>query len=138
MPYAPPRTEPVPVRVGVWLFPDRPADEVASLASEIEAAGLDELWIGDEGPGRDPFVLLAAAATATTRVRLGVGVTNPYLRHPAVTAAAAATIAEIAPGRFVLGFGPGGDMALGPAEVRREHPLAAVRRAVRIARAVAE
>ena len=127
----------MPVRVGVWLFPDRPAGEVASFASEVEAAGLDELWIGDEGPSRDPFVLLAAAAAATTRVRLAVGVTNPYLRHPAVTAAAAATIAEIAPGRFVLGIGPGGDMALGPAEVRREHPLAAVRRAVRIARAVA-
>ena len=134
---APLPAEPVPARVGVWLFPDRPAREVASFAAEVEAAGLDELWLGDEGPGRDPFVLLAAAAAATTHIRLGVGVTNPYLRHPSLTAAAAATIAEIAPGRFVLGFGPGGDMALGPAEVPRDRPLAAVRRAVRIARAVA-
>ncbi len=135
MPSTPRRAD--SARVGVWLFPDRPAPAVAALAADVEAAGLDEFWLGDEGPGRDPFALLAGSAIATRRIRLGVAVTNPYLRHPSVTAAAMATVAEWAPGRVVLGIGPGGDMALGPAEVRRERPLAAVERAVRIARAVA-
>ena len=101
-----------------------------------EALGLDEVWLGDEGPARDPFALLAAAACATHRIRLGVGVTNPYLRHPATTAASALTIHELSGGRMLLGIGPGGDLALKPAHVERIQPLTATRRAVRIIRAV--
>ena len=56
-----------------------------------EEAGIDELWLGDEGPSRDPFSVLAAAAQRTDRITLGVSVTNPFLRHPAVTAATAMT-----------------------------------------------
>ena len=89
-----------------------------------------------KGPARDPFLLLAAAARETQRVRLGIGVTNPYLRHPAITAAAALTLHELSGGRALLGIGPGGQMALGPAHVERVRPLAATRDAVRIIRAV--
>src|SRR6185436_16991146 len=101
-----------------------------------EAIGLDEVWLGDEGPGRDPFALLAAGAARISRIRLGVGVTNPYLRHPATTAAAALTIRELSGGRMILGLGPGGDMALGPVHVARVRPLAETRRVVSIIRAV--
>jgi len=135
MPSTPPLADRRP-GVGVWLFPDRPAADLVAFAADAERAGLDEFWLGDEGPGRDPFSLLAAVATATATIRLGIAVTNPYLRHPAITAAAAATVAELAPGRFVLGIGPGGDLALGPAQVERSHPVEAVGRALRIARAV--
>ena len=63
--------------------------------------------------------------------------TNPYLRHPAATASAFATLAELAgPGRVVLGMGSGGDLALGPTGAVREQPLQRVTDAVRIARAV--
>ena len=68
---------------------------------------------------------------------MGVAVTNPYLRHPAATASAFATLAELAgPGRVVLGMGSGGDLALGPTGAVREQPLQRVTDAVRIARAV--
>src|SRR5207342_3603795 len=93
-------------------------------------------WLGDEGPGRDPFALLAAGAARTNRIRLGVGVTNPYLRHPATTAAAALTIHDLSGGRMILGLGPGGDLALGPVHVPRVRPLAATRRALELIRAV--
>jgi 5,10-methylenetetrahydromethanopterin reductase len=122
---------------GVWFFPDAPGARIVETIIGAEACDLDEVWLGDEGPARDPFVLLAAAAPATRRLRLGVAVTNPYLRHPATTAATALTIHELSGGRMVLGIGPGGRMALGPAQVERIAPLAATRRAVRIMRAVA-
>ena len=80
--------------------------------------------------------MLAAAAGVTSTVRLGVAVTNPYLRHPATTAASALTIHELSGGRMVLGMGAGGDLALAPAQVTRTRPLEATRRAVRIVRAV--
>jgi 5,10-methylenetetrahydromethanopterin reductase len=124
------------VRTGVWFFPDAPAGKILQTIVAAEAVGLGEVWLGDEGPARDPFALLAAAAPATRSIRLGVGITNPYLRHPATTAASALTIHELSEGRMLLGIGPGGDLALRPAQVERTRPLAATRRAVRIIRAV--
>jgi 5,10-methylenetetrahydromethanopterin reductase len=120
----------------VWFFPDVAAGEIVQTIVAAEALGIDEVWLGDEGPARDPFALLAAAAQVTRRIRLGVGVTNPYLRHPATTAASALTIHELSGGRMLLGIGPGGDLALKPAQVERTRPLTATRRAVRIIRAV--
>ncbi len=77
---------------GLWLFPAYPADTLADLVVAAEGAGLDELWLGDEGPARDPLVTLAAAAHRTERIRLGVADHQPLppasgfdrvgLRHP--------------------------------------------------------
>jgi 5,10-methylenetetrahydromethanopterin reductase len=126
----------VTLQTGVWFFPDAPSATIVDTIVAAEAAGLDELWLGDEGPGRDPFALLAAGAARTRRIRLGVGVTNPYLRHPATIAAAALTIHELSGGRMILGIGPGGGMALGPVHVARDKPLERTREALRIIRAV--
>ena len=107
---------------GLWLFPDHAAGVLADVIVEAEEAGLDEVWLGDEGPARDPLVTLAAAAPRHDRVGLGVAVTNPYLRHPAATASAFGTLAELAPGRVVLGLGAGGGLALGPVALERRSP----------------
>ena len=37
-------------RFGLWLFPDHPAGVLADVIVAAEAAGLDEVWLGDEGP----------------------------------------------------------------------------------------
>jgi len=126
----------VGVATGLWFFPGAPGPSVVSTIVAAEQAGLDEVWLGDEGPARDPFALLAAAAGVTRTISLGVAVTNPYLRHPAATAATALTIQELSGGRMTLGMGAGGDLALGPAQLKRTRPLEATRRAVRIVRAV--
>lgn len=120
---------------GVWFFPDRPAGELVDAIVHAERAGLDEVWLGDEGPAREPFSVLAAAAVATERIRLGIGITNPYVRHPGVAAASAATIAELAGGRMALGVGAGGAMSLAPFELTADRPVAATRRFIEIARA---
>jgi 5,10-methylenetetrahydromethanopterin reductase len=52
-------------------------------------------------------VTLAAIASKTSRINIGTSVTNPLTRHPVVTAAAAATLSELAPGRVYLGIGSG-------------------------------
>lgn len=124
-------------RTGVWFFPDAESRRTVELARQAERLGLDDLWLGDEGPARDPFAILSAAALATDRLRLGIAVTNPYLRHPASTAVAAMTLHELSGGRAILGIGPGGGIALNPVHIPRERPLARTREAVRIIRAVA-
>lgn len=120
---------------GVWFFPDRPAGELVDAIVHAERVGLAEVWLGDEGPAREPFSVLAAAAVATERIRLGIGITNPYVRHPGVAAASAATVAELAGGRTVLGVGAGGAMSLAPFELTADRPVAATRRFIEIARA---
>lgn len=71
--------------------------------------GYDRIGIWDS-PAlfREPWVTLAAVAQATERLALGTWVTNPLSRHPVVTASAAATLDELAPGRSYIGIGAGG------------------------------
>jgi probable F420-dependent oxidoreductase len=82
--------------------PDLPmCQRVARRAEEL---GYESLWIADVG-GPDPFVVAAAAAAVTSRVRIGTAVIPAYTRTPPVIAGAAASCHELAPGRFILGIG---------------------------------
>jgi 5,10-methylenetetrahydromethanopterin reductase len=85
---------------------------VTLQAERAEAAGFDGLVMVDsQNLAGDPYVALATAATVTDRLLLGTGVTNPVTRHPAVTAAAIASVQGASGGRAVLGIGRG-DSAL--------------------------
>ena len=81
-------------------------------AAELEAAGWEGFLVVDsQNLSGDPYVALAMAATATTRIGLGTGVTNSVTRHAAVTAGSIASIQLLSGGRAVLGIGRG-DSAL--------------------------
>jgi 5,10-methylenetetrahydromethanopterin reductase len=84
----------------------------AAQAERAEARGWDGIVFADsQNLAGDVYVALTLAAGATSRIGIGTGVTNPYTRHPAVTAASIATIHELTGGRAVLGIGRG-DSAL--------------------------
>jgi 5,10-methylenetetrahydromethanopterin reductase len=84
----------------------------ARHAAAVEQAGYDGLALVDsQNLAGDCYVGLALAAKATSRLRLGTGVTNPVTRHPAATAAAIAAVHAESGGRAVLGIGRG-DSAL--------------------------
>jgi 5,10-methylenetetrahydromethanopterin reductase len=123
-------------QTAVWVFPANSAEALVDAVVQAEDLGIDQWWVGDEGAARDPFSVLSAAAVRTNRILLGVGITNPYTRHPGVTAVSAQTIHELSHGRFMLGFGAGGSLALDPFEMTNPAPLRQVERAIRIARAV--
>ncbi|HXD97785.1 MAG TPA: LLM class flavin-dependent oxidoreductase [Candidatus Acidoferrum sp.] len=81
-------------------------------ARRAEAAGFDGITIVDsQNLSGDCYIALAMAAAATTTIKLGTGVTNPFTRHPAVTAGAIATVQAVSEGRAHLGIGRG-DSAL--------------------------
>jgi alkanesulfonate monooxygenase SsuD/methylene tetrahydromethanopterin reductase-like flavin-dependent oxidoreductase (luciferase family) len=120
----------------VWLFPDATVDDLVDAVVAAEEEGLDEVWIADEGVMRDPVVVFAAAAARTERVGLGIGITTPALRHPGAIAATVASLDELTGGRVMLGVGVGGELSLGPFGVQVERPVALIRDALRIARAV--
>jgi G6PDH family F420-dependent oxidoreductase len=65
-------------------------------------------WVPQQGQSAFVWSVLGAIAHATQRVQVGTGVTCPIMRiHPALVAQAAATVADMMPGRFFLGLGTG-------------------------------
>jgi 5,10-methylenetetrahydromethanopterin reductase len=124
------------VNVGIWLYPNAPVRDLVDAVVAADRAGVDEIWIADEGVAREPIVIFSAAASLTTRVRMGVGITSPALRHPGAIASSVATLDELNGGRTMLGFGVGGHESLGPFGITVDKPVALVRDAIRMSRAV--
>lgn len=96
--------------IGQWAEPGL----VVEAARAAEAAGWDALFVWDHlafawgVPSADPFVVLAAVAQSTVRLRLGTAVT-PLPRHrPAVVASAVTALDRLSGGRVIFGVGAGG------------------------------
>ncbi len=100
------------VKFGVNFMPTAAPPEVVGWAKEVERLGYDLLGIADsQSISRDVYVTLALCAANTERIRFGPRVITPVTRHPAVAACAAATLAELAPGRTIVGIGSGDSAA---------------------------
>ncbi len=111
------------------MFSTDLAMDPVELAVEAEARGFDSLYLpehthiptsritppptGDPELAEeykrtlDPFISLAAAASVTSTLRLGTGVSLVAQREPLVTAKAIATLAHLSHGRVALGIGFG-------------------------------
>jgi 5,10-methylenetetrahydromethanopterin reductase len=100
------------MRFDLGILNNQPVADVVRQAQLAEALGYDTVWITDSHlVCRELWVTLTACALATSRIKLGPGVTVPHTRHWSVTASAIATLDELAPGRVVLGIGTGGSSA---------------------------
>lgn len=114
------------VLVGTTLpqFTDDP-DRFIAAAKRAEEVGLDSVWLfdhlwplsgGKSRPIIECWTALAWLAEETTSIRIGTLVTRSSLRHPAVVAKMAATVAAIAPGRLTVTIGSGDEMSRGENE----------------------
>lgn len=100
------------MKFDLGLLNNEPVPDLVRQVQLAEALGFDTVWITDSHLiCRELWVTLTACALATSRIRLGPGVTVPHTRHVTVTAGAVATLAEAVPGRIVLGLGTGGSSA---------------------------
>ncbi|MDQ3873790.1 MAG: LLM class flavin-dependent oxidoreductase [Thermoproteota archaeon] len=106
--------------------------EMMKLAELAEEAGLDRLGISDVVFYRDTYEIQVLCALVTKRMKIGSIVTNPYTRHPAVIASAAATLQEISDGRAFVGIGAGA--GLKQLQVVRSPAAPTLREAVQIIR----
>jgi len=96
-----------PAQFGFFFWPWS-AEYTARMVHLAERDGWDLVGVADTpGNAMDMWVALALAAARTERVGLAACVTNLVTRHPAITAGAAASIDDVASGRFVLGIGRG-------------------------------
>lgn len=106
------------MRFGLYLPPFAEFAEpqrVVALAQELEAAGWDGLFLWDHMlaiPGMavaDPWVIMAAVAVTTRRIRMGALVTPLPRRRPWVLSRQLATLDQLSDGRLVGGIGLGDD-----------------------------
>ena len=112
------RTSPIPVGVALGTI-GLEGDAWLRAAALLATAPIDRLWIWDHLMGRgapdrpvlEGTTLAAAALAQNPNLRVGTLVLDVTKRHPALTAKIAATLDAIAPGRFTLGIGAGGDAA---------------------------
>jgi 5,10-methylenetetrahydromethanopterin reductase len=127
-----------PLRFAAALQNDRPVKETLTDAQLAEDLGYAEVWGNENGHGRGVFTQLGAIAGVTTAVGLGIGIVNPFHRHPSVIAMEAATLDELSDGRLRLGVGAAqwNLRHLGEADARTARPYTATIEALRIIRAM--
>jgi len=132
------------MRFGVAIFPTEETPDPAELGRMAEERGFESILFpehthipaarqtpypgGGELPPEysrphDPFVALAAVATATERIRLGTGICLVIERDPIITAKAVASLDRLSGGRFLFGVGAGWNL-----EEMRNHGTEPARR----------
>jgi alkanesulfonate monooxygenase SsuD/methylene tetrahydromethanopterin reductase-like flavin-dependent oxidoreductase (luciferase family) len=104
------------MRIGVVVLPELPWAEQATQWQRLDEWGFHAAYTYDhlawrslaDSPWYATVPILAAAATATRRIRIGTWVATPNFRHPVAFAKELMTLDELSQGRFVLGVGAGG------------------------------
>lgn len=119
-------------RIGLVLGSTVGPESLQSTARAAESAGFDELWLSEDFFFSGGISGAASVLSATSGIRVGIGVVSALVRHPALLAMELATIERAYPGRMLPGIGLGvpgwmRQMALMPSS-----PLAAIRECLSI------
>ena len=109
--------------------------EVVALARRAEELGVGTFWVPEDPFYRGAFTLGSAIACGTSKIKVGLGVVNPYMRHPSLTAMEFAALDEVSDGRAILGIGAGlKDWIEGRLKIPYTKPAAAMRESIEIIR----
>jgi probable F420-dependent oxidoreductase len=92
-------------KLGAFCFMDAmPAPESAAFSRRVERMGYKVVW-SPEAWGREPFAHGGYLLANTDSLIYATGIANVWVRDPMTMAAAARTLAELVPDRFILGIG---------------------------------
>ena len=75
------------------------------MAKLAEQLGYDGVWLNAGALGGDPFVAFSFVAKATSKIKMGIGIVEPYTRHPAVIASSIAHLSAATDRELILGIG---------------------------------
>ncbi len=99
-------------RIAVTLPAGPKLEQTIERIRWAEDNGIPDGWFSDSG-APDTLTQIAAIAHHTRNIRIGVAVTPVYTRTPAVLAASINVIAQVLPGRFVMGLGSSSQTIMG-------------------------
>jgi 5,10-methylenetetrahydromethanopterin reductase len=127
---------PPPVLASFQMLPEQPADELLDSIRIADELGFYGCYSADEIYHKDGWMLLAAAARGTERIRLGPCVAPIYMRDPTYVAQLAATLDELSGGRAEVVFGIGNIAMLQQygVEWKGTRPIARLREAHQVMR----
>ena len=95
------------MKFGIEFVPNEDLNKIVERVKLAEEVGFEYAWITDHYNNKNVYETLALIAKETETIKMGTGVTNPYVRSPAISASAIATIDELSDGRATFGIGPG-------------------------------
>ncbi|MFB7560046.1 LLM class flavin-dependent oxidoreductase [Streptomyces brevispora] len=124
------------VRIGVMYDRDWAPEGLPGFAREVEALGVDDLWVVEDLGWNGGISAAAVALGATERLRVGIGITPAPLRSPALLAMELATLARVFPGRLVAGIGHGVPEWMASVGVAAQSPLALLEETINAVRAL--
>ena len=118
------------MKFGIEFVPNQPLDEIVKLVKLAEDVGFEYAWITDHYNNKNVYETLALLAANTETIKMGPGVTNPYVRSPAISASAIATIDEISEGRATFGIGPGDKATFDALGIEWTKPVSTIKAAI--------
>ncbi|HZN27970.1 MAG TPA: LLM class flavin-dependent oxidoreductase [Xanthobacteraceae bacterium] len=121
-------------KLGLRLHSGLDPHRCVELAKAAEAHHFASVWFAENPFERGVLPAAAACAAATQRIGIGIGVWNPYTRHPSLIAMEIGALDALAQGRASLGIGSGIASAIGKLGVDNKRPLAALRDTFQIVR----
>ena len=132
-----------PFRIGVMQLTMEPVDEMLATARVLDETGFDTIFLAEAYPwwrkhqmeARSSTGVSALMAQQTSRLTIAWGIISPFTRHPVQVAMDARVVQELAPGRFILGFGTS-KIFLNNALMQTNKTLGPMRDAVAIVRGV--
>jgi 5,10-methylenetetrahydromethanopterin reductase len=122
------------MKFGIEFVPNEPIEKITKLVKLAEDVGFEYAWITDHYNNKSVYQTLATIANNTSTIKLGPGVTNPYVRSPAITAAEIATLDELSKGRATLGIGPGDKATFDALGIEWTKPVSTIENAVGVFR----
>ncbi|MDL2213945.1 LLM class flavin-dependent oxidoreductase [Clostridia bacterium OttesenSCG-928-O13] len=90
---------------GIGLLGETDITTTVDYARLAEELGYGAAWVAEDYFCGGAFTIATACAAATNSVDIGIGVLNPYTRHPALIAMEAAALQDYSSGRLLLGLG---------------------------------
>ncbi|KAF5042796.1 Phthiodiolone/phenolphthiodiolone dimycocerosates ketoreductase [anaerobic digester metagenome] len=118
------------MKFGIEFVPNEPIDKIVKLVKLAEDVGFEYAWITDHYNNKNVYETLALIAAGTETIKMGPGVTNPYVRSPAITASAIATLDELSNGRATLGIGPGDKATFDALGIEWTKPVSTIKTAI--------
>ncbi|HEY2231606.1 MAG TPA: LLM class flavin-dependent oxidoreductase [Xanthobacteraceae bacterium] len=122
------------IDIGIRLHGGLEPDRCVELAKAAEASHFASVWFAENPFERGVLPTAAACVAATRRIRIGIGVWNPYNRHPTLIAMEIGALDELSKRRISLGIGSGLTSAIRKLGLNDQKPLAAVRDTFHIVR----
>jgi 5,10-methylenetetrahydromethanopterin reductase len=124
------------MRFSYCMLPDYPLEDALGMIRTADELGFYACYSVDETWHKDPYVLFAAAADKTERIRFGPNVTHVFLREPMLICQQIATLDELTGGRMELLVSTGnfGLLAQHGIDWANQKPLSRLREAIHVMR----